>query len=838
MDVTQKNPNNSPNGRETMPNINGREDNLNNGRAGSTDFMPTEKGKIDLFASNIGMNRYWKTGEKILGLYEVIELLGEGGMGVVYRCHDKTGNGNVAVKGLPPEVSHNTSEMREVKANYELVSTFFHQNIANYKTLEVDEKGDYYLVMEYVEGEDLREWMRRMRREKKITLEIVLPILQQIAEALDEAHRHDIIHRDLKPDNVKIKVDGTVKVLDFGLAAQIRTSYAHVSKSIAQAGTNLYKSPEQWRGSTRQGVATDQYSLAVMAYELLSGHVPFESDDTIMLMQIVLTQKPEWIEGLPKNVNETLQKGLAKEASERYASCVDFVRALGGEIIERKIENVFDENKLYALWGQIEEYSRTYEKTEWDRGQTFGSHLESFMNAWRSATAASKFGKLEKAYDFLLMANEEWQWLQRNTLLRDKASQKRKLALSSRHKAETEEAKQYAQKDFQEAVRLLEETTMFFESGRFEDARKGFEDAERLFTSAGKSSLKIKRINELNQKITEAVKAEHLSDARSAHQELRQIDVEMADAWVPDIVELDKKITASVLARKEECIRLLEQRISGKRFAASRKLVGELKQLDESLGEQYEIKIELGEKELITNGVLLSFKGMNMRLKRVEPGSFKNKDLNKKIFIKRGYWIGETVVTQEQFMTVMEENPSKDSKGGTYPVESVSWEDAERYCKTLERLCKDQLPPGYRLDLPTEAQWEHAAHGGNQSKGYEYSGSNRLDDVGWYSDNSNRKHWIIPMDFGLHPVGMKKPNELGLYDMSGNVWEWCRDCYDEEWKYDPETLVGMKERSCRVVRGGGWCNSPLCCRVSHRRSLSPTGRDNNLGFRIAIVPIQ
>ena len=279
------------------------------------------------------LNRRFKKGDRFLGRYVVREELGQGGMGVVYKCFDEIGRTEVAVKSLPPEVSHNPAEMEDVRDNYTLVTKLAHPNIASCKTLERDrDTGDYYLVMDYVDGESLRQWMRRQRRERTLTLETALPVLRQVAEALDAAHRQGVIHRDIKPDNVKIQTDGTVKVLDFGLAAQIRSSMAHLANErTARAGTNLYKSPEQWLASTRQGEATDQYSLAVTAYEMLSGRVPFDSDDMSMLMDAVLTRAPEPIEGLPSYANAALMAGLAKEPKDRYSNCVDFVRALGGE---------------------------------------------------------------------------------------------------------------------------------------------------------------------------------------------------------------------------------------------------------------------------------------------------------------------------------------------------------------------------------------------------------------------------------------------------------------------------------------------------------------------------
>lgn len=131
---------------------------------------------------------------------------------------------------------------------------------------------------------------------------------------------------------------------------------------------------------------------------------------------------------------------------------------------------------------------------------------------------------------------------------------------------------------------------------------------------------------------------------------------------------------------------------------------------------------------------------------------------------------------------------------------------------------------GKRFHLPTEAEWEYAARGGKWSKGYKYSGGNKFEEVAWIMSNSGGV---------THPVGQKSPNELGLYDMSGNVWEWCQDCYDNyssELQTNPLGLSG----SYRVNRGGGWSYNATDCRVSRRSANNPKSTDRDLGLRLAI----
>ncbi len=188
------------------------------------------------------------------------------------------------------------------------------------------------------------------------------------------------------------------------------------------------------------------------------------------------------------------------------------------------------------------------------------------------------------------------------------------------------------------------------------------------------------------------------------------------------------------------------------------------------------------------------------------------------------YYMGETEVTQALWQAVMGSNPSK-FKGNNLPVETVSWNDSQTFINRLNRILAGQLN-GKRFALPTEAQWEYAARGGNQSHGYKYSGSNTLGNVAWYTSTTN--------DSGTKPVGTKTPNELGLYDMSGNVWEWCSDWYGSYGSGAQTNPTGSTSGSNRVFRGGSWRNYAWNCRVSYRTCDSPGSTYYYLGLRLAL----
>lgn len=186
------------------------------------------------------------------------------------------------------------------------------------------------------------------------------------------------------------------------------------------------------------------------------------------------------------------------------------------------------------------------------------------------------------------------------------------------------------------------------------------------------------------------------------------------------------------------------------------------------------------------------------------------------------YFIGETVVTRGLWERVMKDNKYFCCEDEDLPVNDVTYEDCQQFITTLN------LKTGLDFRLPTEAEWEIAARGGNKSRGYKYSGSNELNKVGWSDQSRNRQ---------LHPVKMKRHNELGIYDMSGNVWEWCSDWfgpYSDKPQNNPRGPQWSQYNS-RVLRGGSWADNSIFCYVGQRFSSRPDNPPANCGFRLALT---
>ena len=222
--------------------------------------------------------------------------------------------------------------------------------------------------------------------------------------------------------------------------------------------------------------------------------------------------------------------------------------------------------------------------------------------------------------------------------------------------------------------------------------------------------------------------------------------------------------------------------------------------------------------------------GVSFEMVRVEGGTFRmgttseqedDAEIDEKpvhSVTLSSYYIGKTEVTQALWQAVMGSNPSY-YKGADLPVERFSGNDCREFIQKLNSLT------GCNFRLPTEAEWEFACRGGNKSNGYKYSGSNDIDNVAWYDGNSGGK---------THPVATKTPNELGIYDMSGNVWEWCNDWLADYTANSQTNPTGPKSGWYQARRGGSWDSSAGLCLSSNRHFKNPLARGNFLGLRLAL----
>ncbi|MCR5165513.1 MAG: SUMF1/EgtB/PvdO family nonheme iron enzyme [Thermoguttaceae bacterium] len=644
--------------------------------------------------------------------YELVEPIGKGGMGAIWRAKDLPGNRDVALKFVPRDVQNFESEMDRVEDVFGVIHALQHQNICPlYAMKNSGNEFGFFLVMKFIPGLPLGKFARKIRHQTgDFTVAQLVSVLRPIAAALDYAHtrRPPVIHRDIKPANILVITDDDLRVLDvqlidFGLAATFRASLTRVSQvKLNTSGTRPYMAPEQWDG-VYQNAATDQYALGITAYELLSGRFPFESDDFAILEKCVKTAPVPPIETLSAKQNAVLRRALAKTRDERFPTCAAFIEALASAPTE-------DFNSM-------------------DEEPTFCDSIP--------PTPAKSL--LEQ------LAEEERQ---------------------------AEEAKR---REAEEKLR--------------------------------------QQISALEERIGEEYQSAHYAEAVAHLNELLQLKPEHPNAqW------LLKKATEKLESQRKE---------EEKRLERGRKAREE--------AERKELERKGGPRKILT------VDGIDYAFRWCPPGEFmmgspegeENRDDDETLHhvkLTYGFWMLETQVTQAMWRNVMGKNPSS-FKGEQKPVEQVSWDDCQEFCRKLS------LELGQRVQIPTEAQWEYACRAGTTT---EFNFGNILNGEdancdGNYPYGTNIKGPCLKQTV---PVGSYAPNAWGLYDMHGNVWEWCSDYYDENYYTisptdDPEnTAVSL----CRVFRGGSWRSDAVSCRSGYRGGDTTDHRRNYLGLRVILVP--
>ncbi|HEY4643921.1 MAG TPA: serine/threonine-protein kinase, partial [Bacteroidota bacterium] len=256
--------------------------------------------------------------------YKILEKLGEGGMGVVYKALDTKLNRHVALKFLPPTVANDADETARFLHEARAISSLNHPQIATIHTVE--EVGENnFIVLEYIEGGTLRQKIKQQQLPLRQALEYAI----QIAKGLAHAHMRGIVHRDVKTDNVMITADGQIKVTDFGLAKL--KGVTRITRTGSTVGTAAYLSPEQARGEEVDH-RTDIFSFGVVLYELLTGEVPFRAEHEAALIYLILSEQPRVPSALdrrtPPRMDSVVMKMLEKDRSQRYQNMEEVLKNL------------------------------------------------------------------------------------------------------------------------------------------------------------------------------------------------------------------------------------------------------------------------------------------------------------------------------------------------------------------------------------------------------------------------------------------------------------------------------------------------------------------------------
>ena len=867
--------------------------------------------------------------------YELVRELGGGGFGCVYLAKDTVAGIEVAVKGLPPDVRHNKEELGNIRANFALVSRLHHPNIAAalvlhpakdvaYANRETKEKlrvfeRDTLLVMEYAPGVTLSQW-RRQFSDLKVPLAEALELTRQIADALDFSHAQKIIHRDIKPSNVMVETnpDGSLvaRILDFGLAAAIRSSMNRVSKEVnGKSGTRQYMAPEQWSGK-KQGAATDQYSLAVLFYELVTGEIPFasafECDDPIVMMTAVMTQEPEIPTDLPKKVQHALKRGLSKERDQRFNTCADFVAALEGKRVAKPGGT---RSVASALMGLAAALALAAVGVWWwqDRGGTGTGGTSGTVGTpppALSTNAVSSVQEVPRVSGVPVAPPPSPVKVDLRPLV-DAVRVEASVKIAACRRISDEDGfrklKGECEDALARAVAEYEVEHWAASASAYTDVVERCESAIRL-DEAREQAVSSRQKSEAARMVAKAANAEGLSAARFAAAEeiyLRgatecsnQRFAEAKGSFENARIEFTK----SVQEAEAERDRLAKAECERKEREAAADRVRKRKQEEERLAN---LREEGREFTLNPKGC----PGFEMKMKWCQQGNFTmgspaseegryGGEKQHRVTLRKGFWLGETEVTQGQWRRLMggetvldlarkglqddtlyklggkqqtlrdfwglSRDADPDRRCGDcddkVPVYNVNWHEAKEFCRrlTAQERSAGRLPSGYEYRLPTEAEWEYACRAGTTAalpNGRdirilgEYNAP-ALDSIAWYGGNSsvgftgrgwNTSGWKEKQYPGgnacAREVRGKKPNDWGLYDMIGNVSEWCEDWYGD---YGPSSYVsdptGHSSGAGRVGRGGSWRSHARYCRSADRDSISPGIRYYNLGFRVALAP--
>ena len=728
------------------------------------------------------------------------DFLGGGGFGKVYKAYDNDRDEWVAIK--ISEV-HRGQENLSLKKEVELASKIpDHRNVAYYKICyrfrHQHGTMDYGILQYYKIGN-----LSNLIIKEKLSTEQLQGIANGIIQGIGHLHRHDIIHQDLKSANIliaynQVREEYVPKITDFGLSKKFdSTDRSFVNNSIV-AGTLAYSAPEQMAGKEVRKNA-DLWSLGVILFELFTGKVPFVSTHPNpnsvegrqeLMNQIGTGKLPNTIEEIPQPYRQLIEKCIVVEQEKRLKSVKEGWAILqGGKATDEPLEyrevgertHIIDEERLKEK-NQKEEIKLVatppiHEKIEKTNPQITPAK-EVAPKQSTSRWPVALVGAL------LLLFGSYFIWSSSTSTKVDNPVVENTENSNTTDDAETEDIVPppviESDKTEDKKTKKEPEGTVVKTSGKEtpkpETTRKSPEEKpETKTTSSPPVTPAPKPITKSADEIAwEKARSINTKDAYNHYIKNNRNGAYVEEAkarYMGKAKEGNSSVLPAVLSQLEK--KMIS--ISGGSFQMG---CSEDKDSDCSANEQpaYQVKVS----------------------------SFK---------------LSKHEVTQAEWEEVMGNNPSS-KKCSTCPVHNISYEEAEKFISQLNKRTKK------RYRLPTEAEWEFAAKGGTKNRGGIYAGGSQVSSVAWFKDNASG---------GVQKVGTKKANELGLYDMSGNTWEWTAGCYAKSYSGAPNNGKAQTKGDCNaaVLRGGSYNFEAKNCRNTNRRRWDKTRKKSDFSFRLA-----
>ncbi len=877
-------------------------------------------------SSGIAAMRQTSVKQALMARYEVLEELGRGGMGVVYKAIQKNLNRPVALKVLAQQIMPDEDFLKRFHSEARKAAQISHPNIITIYDEGV-ENGVHFIAMEYIDGEDLRNIILK---NGPLAIAKMVRWLKPVIEALGFAHQRGLIHRDIKSANILISKTERPVLTDFGIArlaesSQLTRSATDTSQLTRPGmilGTLQFMSPEQITGVPASPL-TDVYAIGVVMYHSLTGELPFRGDTDWSTMHKIANVAPTAPRGIradiPKALESLVLKCMAKNPGQRYQSCEELAAALGGIEVEtaqpdkkkkgtseikaavqppprpvaeepkrEAVKPVPAKNKtmifgLAAMAILVVIIGVLLWKNHSARQAEINALLEQAEALYRSGKLLTPAGdnayeisrellkrdpeneaakrQLDRMRDDLLIqietlrqqgnmaeAREETKALAER-FPQDRLVQNRAELFDFEQRAQEAAArKNYIAPEYDNVLELCKNLEGL-ESGN-KIAQNLLHEAERWLGAEYRRALRAGnsgRANELAEKGREYFPDNSLFEAggsKPGHDEPRpaassQTEIPPAGSgWLKafnDHLERNNfDLALSELGKAKQANP--DRNLDNEAAALYLRWGDELMRQDKFVAalEKYTVAAKANANVTGLKKKVLGALWLNLELAAVPGGAFDmgdtfgagESDEQPKHHVRvSGFRMSAHEITFAQFDAFCEatsrNKPSDNGWGrGRQSAINVGYQDAVAFCRWLSQRTKKEVR------LPTEAEWEYAARAGGQT--VQWSGTSTgadLNEYAWSLANSERR---------THMVGQKRANALGLFDMSGNAFEWCRDHYDEKYyeKSAPANPGGPEQGTRFVLRGGSALNAAFDLRCANRSSSKPNEWNFPTGFRV------